>query len=330
MPDPNWSLAATPRWKGDPGRMEVWYATVTDPATGTGLWVHYETIAPTPERGGEPYGHGWITVFPVDGPPVTARFGPSPIRPWALGDPWFRTEEVCAEHGHWTGTAGAISWDLRFEDDAAPLWTFHKVAWERELLPGAQNVLAPTATWSGSVRVGDEVHSFDGGRGGVAHIYSHGNTKRWGWLHADLGDGDVLELITATSMSPGLNKLPPMAFLQLRIDGADWPSSPLPAVRAKTTIALPRWKVEGRIGKRRVRIVVDQPDDRCVSLEYIDPDGEVAVCTNTERADVEIAIERRDGGTWVRERSWTLTGTGHAEVGQRAPNAPPLNERIVP
>ncbi len=329
MPDPNVSLAATPRWKGDAGRMEVWYATITDPATGTGLWIHYETIAPTPERGGEPYGHGWISVFPVDGPPVTARFGPAPIEPWTHGEPWFTIPDAAAEDGRWSGTAGPVTWDLRWSDGGAPLWTFHKVAWDKELLPGAQNLLAPTATWSGSVKVGDTTYGFDGGRGGVAHIYSHGNTKRWGWLHADLGGDDVLELITTTSMSPGLNKLPPLAFLKLRVDGADWPTSALPAVRAKTTLGVERWKVEGRIGSRRIRVVVDQPADRCVALEYIDPDGERAVCTNTERADVAITVERRDQKRWVNERSWTLQGTGHAEVGLRAPSAPPLNERIV-
>lgn len=310
--------------------MEVWYATATDPATGTGLWVHHETIAPTEARGGDPYGHGWVTVFPVDGPPVTGRFGPSPVQPRRAGGPWFATPDARAGAGHWEGTAGPISWDLRWEDPSGPLWTFPEVAWSRELLPGAQTVLAPTAAFTGSVEVAGAARRFDGARGGVAHIYSHGNARRWGWLHADLGGGDVLEVVSAVSSSPGLNRLPPMAFLRLRLDGSDWPSGPLPAVRTRTTIALPRWRVEGRIGRRRIRVEVDQPEDRCVALGYTDPDGETAVCTNTERADVEITLERRAGGAWVTERSWSLQGTGHAEIGLRAPDAPPLDERTQP
>jgi len=45
------------RWDGRPGRLEVWYATATDAASGTGLWVHHEVVAPT--GGGHAYGHGW-------------------------------------------------------------------------------------------------------------------------------------------------------------------------------------------------------------------------------------------------------------------------------
>lgn len=321
------SLAATPRWAGAPGRMEVWYATVTEPVTGAGLWVHYETIAPCDDRGGQPYGHGWVSVFPVDDPPVTARFGPSPTKPPGADGPWFATDDACAEANHWTGTAGAVSWELNWQDTSEPLWTFPKVAWSRELLPGAQTVVAPSATFTGAIDVAGTVHRFDGGRGAVAHIYSHGSAKRWVWLHADLGNDDVLEIVSAVSQSPVLNRLPAMAFLRLRVDGEDWPSGPWPALRTTTEIALPRWSLAGRIGRRRIRVTVDQPDDRCVALEYVDPDGEKAVCTNTERANVEILIDRRERSGWVTEREWSLRGTGHAEVGLRAPHAPPVNER---
>ena len=37
-----------PRWRGQQGRLEVWYATATDTETGTGIWVHGETVARTP------------------------------------------------------------------------------------------------------------------------------------------------------------------------------------------------------------------------------------------------------------------------------------------
>lgn len=46
--------AALPRWRGAAGRLEVWYATLSDPLTRTGLWVHCETVAPTT---GGPYAH---------------------------------------------------------------------------------------------------------------------------------------------------------------------------------------------------------------------------------------------------------------------------------
>lgn len=185
------------------------------------------------------------------------------------------------------------------------------------MLPGAQVVLAPTADFAGSLTVADSAAHIDGWRGAVAHIYGHGNAKRWGWIHADLGGGDVLEVVTAVSHKPGLRRLAPLAFVRCRLDGKDWPASTLPCLRMRTTLGPRHWQLEGRIGGRRVLIRVDQPPDRCVSLGYTDPDGGTAVCTNTEQADVHVEID---------DRRWSVLG--HAEVGLRGVEAPDINERI--
>jgi hypothetical protein len=182
------------------------------------------------------------------------------------------------------------------------------VAWERELLPAAQVVVAPTADFAGSLAVDDHTRRIEGWRGGIAHIYGHGNAERWGWIHADLGDGDVLEAVVAVSRKPALRRLAPLAFVRFRIDGKDWPASFLPALRVRATLGLPGWRLAGRIMGRAVTVRVDQPADRCVRLEYTDPDGAKVVCTNTERADIHVEID---------DRRWSVLGTGHAEVGLR-------------
>jgi len=311
--------AVAPRWRGRAGRLEVWYATLSDPRTRAGLWIHCETVAPIQ---GAPYAHGWVTWFPADGPPRTERFGPEPTVP-AVGLPrfeaWFDAAGVTVAPQKLTGSAGSTAWDLSWTDTAAPLWTFPRATWERELLPGAQVVIAPTADFTGSLTVADTALRIDGWRGAVAHIYGHGNAKRWGWIHADLGNGDVLEAVTAVSHKPGLRRLAPLAFVRLRVDGKDWPASLLPSLRMRTTLGLQHWQLEGRMGGRKVLIRVDQPPDRCVSLGYTDPDGGTAVCTNTEQADIHIEIG---------DRHWSVLGTGHAEVGLRGSEAPDINERI--
>ncbi|OBF24328.1 hypothetical protein A5725_06890 [Mycobacterium kubicae] len=313
--DEEMTSAVTPRWRGKPGRLEVWYATLSNPLTRDGLWVHYETVAPT---SGAAYAHGWLTWFPADGSPRTARFGPEPVEP-ASGRAWFDAAGATAGPDGLSGRAGVFRWDLSWKDIAAPLWTFPRVAWERELLPGAQVVLAPTADFTGSVTVGDASHTVGGWRGAVAHIYGHGNAKRWAWLHADLGDGNVVEAVSAVSHKPGLRRLAPLAFVRLRIDGQDWPTSGLPSLRMRTTLGVAHWQLEGRIGGRKVLIRVDQPPERCVSLRYTDPDGGTAVCTNTEQADIHIEVD---------DRRWSVLGTGHAEVGLRGAQAPMVNERV--
>ncbi len=301
------------RWDGRPGRLEVWYDTITDPVTGTGLWLHHELVAPPAGRGG-PLVHGWAALFPPDGPPLWDRFGPE-----AAGDgPWFSAGGVTAEPGRRTGRAGRISWDLRYEDGSAPLFTFPPATWRRELLPGAQIVPSPSASFTGRVDAAGRHLDLERAPGAAARTYGHGNAERWAWLHADLGDGDVVEVVAATPRRPGLRRLPPLPVLRLRTGGRDWPANPLSAApRLRCRIGLPTWTVSGRIGDRRLHITVTQPPERCVEIPYTDPDGAGAVCTNTERADAVIVVERLAAGGWETERHWQLEATAHAEVGAR-------------
>jgi hypothetical protein len=290
------------RWKGQPGRLEVFYVTLSDPASGIGVWVHHELVAPLR---GEAYRHGWVAVFHPPDPPLLERFGAEPtavLEPPAL---W--------------GTSGSAGWALQWEEpEDAPLYTFPSWAWERELVPGAQVVPVPSAAFSGHLRVGETSYRLSPEtRGALGHIYGHGNAERWGWLHAELGGGDVLEIVAATSRRPGLDHLPPVTFLQLRTGGRDWPRDPLaasPLLRA--TLGLPTWSVRGTVGRWRVRAEVDIPGPQSVSLGYTDPDGATATCTNSEVADAEVVLEYRRW-RWETAAAWSLWGTAHAEIGSR-------------
>lgn len=290
-----------PRWKGAPGRIEVFYVTLSDPSTGVSAWIHHELVSPLR---GEAYRHGWATVFRPPAPPVLERFGADAV----FDPPSLR------------GTAGRLRWDLRWEEppDPAPLFTFPAWAWERELLPGAQVVPVASAPFSGTLGVDEHAYGLSPeARGAVAHIYGHGNAERWGWLHAELGGGDVLEIVAATSRRPGLDHLPPMTFLQLRTAGRDWPRHPLaaaPLLHAR--LGLPAWGVGGTVGRWRIRVDVGIPSAQAVSVGYVDPDGATATCTNSEVADAEIVLEHRRS-RWETAATWNLRGTAHAEIGTR-------------
>ncbi|MFD4717493.1 hypothetical protein ACFWOY_00400 [Streptomyces sp. NPDC058423] len=309
----------TPRWKGEPGRTEVWYTTLTDPATGTGLWLHHELTAPA--DGTEPYAHGWAAVFPKDGPVRHARFGPAAWTPAVNG---FTAEGVEAVPGRLTGSAGALRWDLAERAADAPLFTFPRWSWRRPLLPAAQILPAARASYDGTFSYDDTTLTPTAAPGASARIYGHGNARRWAWLHADLGGGDVLEIVAAVSMRPGLRRLPPLVFLRLRRGARTWPRrAERSAVgwaglgRFRAAVGLPVWTVSGRAGLRRIRVEVTQPEDRTLALDYTDPDGSPAVCRNSERADAHVLLERWWFGGWRTEAEWTLDGTAHAEVGSR-------------
>ncbi|MFH8484937.1 hypothetical protein [Streptomyces longisporoflavus] len=308
-----------PRWKGEAGRTEVWYTTATDPVTGSGLWLHHELVAPA--DGAPPFAHGWAAVFPEDGPVTHARFGPEPWR--ADDSEGFSTQGISARQGQLTGSAGNVRWALTEHPADSPLFTFPRWSWRWPLLPAAQILPAARASYNGSVSYGDSKLTLHDAPGASARIYGHGNARRWSWLHADLGGGDVLEIVAAVSMRPGLRRLPPLVFLRLRHRGRTWPRRvERTAVgwaglcRFKADIGLPRWTVTGRSGLRRIRVEVTQAEERTLQLDYADPDGAAATCHNSERADAVIHVDRWRG-RWRPEARWTLDGTAHAEVGMR-------------
>ena len=301
-----------PRWHGRAGRQEVWYGTATDPATGNALWLHAETVAPPASP---PYAHGWAAFFPHDGPPVLSHFGPHAHTP---GPHWFATDDATLSATAWQGQTPRIIWDLQQKLGAPPLLPFPRWLWEMEVLPGTMAVLDPQAQWSGHLTVDGVAIPF-AGNAGLARIYGHGSAARWTWLHADLGEGAVLEVVSAVSMRPGLARLRPLAFVRLRWQGQDWPRWPLVAALTafRCDPALPQWTLTGQVGAQRLHATVTLPPERCVVVPYRDPDGRTATCTNSERADVRVEVSRREGGAWRVVKAWDLQGTGHAEVGVR-------------
>ncbi len=305
---------AAPRWRGQGGRLEVWYATATDRRTGDGIWIHHERVAPTE---GEPYSHGWIAHYPAGGAPELTRFGPDRATVVNAPSTWLVGSAATSGPGRLCGRSEHVEWDLTYTSDAPPIWTLPRSMWEREALPSAHVVVAPGATFAGFVRSGCLVLPFDG-VGNVAHIYGHGNAQRWAWLHADLDDDTILEIVVAVSRRPGMRRIPPLSFVQLRRRGQpDWPANPLlaaPLFRAR--LGSPTWRVRGVVGARRLTATVTQPDHRCVTLDYTDPDGAGAVCTNSETADVHAVVETFRG-RWRVEQEWSLRGTAHAELGTR-------------
>jgi len=302
------------RWRGQPGRLEVWYTTITDPGTGTGVWLHHELVSPT--DGAPAHVHGWAAVFPPGEQPSLARFGPHPWTPAGSG---FTCDGVEVTTTGLRGRAGEVSWDLRPTGAGArPLYTFPRWAWERDLLPAAQVVPQPAETFSGSLRRGDRLLELAAAPGATARIYGHGNARRWAWLHADLGGGDVCEVVAAVPNRPLLDRVRPLPFVRLRVAGDDWPRAGLlAAMSLRATVGLPTWTVRGRLGDRALRVEVTLPPAETLAVDYRDPDGTPLVCHNSERAVADIAVARRAGRHWRPERRWRLDGSAHAEVGLR-------------
>ena len=296
-----------------------------------GCWVHHEIVATT---GGDAHHHGWTAVFPPDAVPVLERFGPFPCAPteppgsWrhgagagaGAGPPLEPSDGIVFEPPALRGERGRLAWDLRWDEEAvsAALFTFPQWAWRREVLPAAQVVPVASAPFTGWLAVGAQRHSLGPAtRGTLGHIYGHGNAERWGWVHAELGGGDVLEIVTAVSRRPAMRHLPPLAFVQLRVGGRDWPRDALVAAPLfRADLGLPTWTVAGTVGRWRLRVETTIHAERAVRVGYRDPDGAGATCTNSEAADAEIVLEHRRS-RWELAARWRIDGSAHAEVGTR-------------
>ncbi len=217
-----------------------------------------------------------------------------------------------------------MAWDLKVTAGSPPLHTFPRTAWKRRVLPAVHAVSRTQARYAGSVGLDGEVLPLTAAPGADARIAGRGNAHHWGWLHVDLDDETVLEVVTAVSGLPLLRRLPPLVFLRLRRAGRDWPRGDwrsslgvMGVGRFPGTPRLPSWTVRGHAGGRRITVRVRLPEESRIAVGYTDPDGGRAVCHNSERADVHVCLERRRGARWEPDQLWDVRGTAHAEVGLR-------------
>ncbi len=315
------------RWRHQRGRLEVWYATISDPDTGIGLWIHNELVSPT-VASESPYIHGWVVFFRKGMDAVLERFGPIQIGSGLITATDGQQDSIPVMGGMVITSDGLegklerLGWNLTLKDgkSAKTLFTFPSWAWSKEILPGAQVVPVASTVVSGTIHLDGKPFELSGAtRGNIAHIYSHSNSKRWGWLHAELGGGDVLEVVSATPTRPGLSSLPPFTLLQLRLGGIDWPKDPMAAAPMfRTSLGLPTWSVKGTLGRWRIRAEITIPEKESIAVPYKDPDGSSATCTNCELSDALVLLERRTSFfSWEPYHQWMLQGTAHAEIGAR-------------
>lgn len=304
--------------------MEVWYATCSE-ADGTGWWFHHELVSPSGGQADGVFVHGWVAMFPAAGEPVVERFGPDGPIP-RVGDEGvlLRGNGWSVEPGRYRGRTATFTWDVGVESDTPGLYTFPRWAWEREVLPGAQIVDVPRAWFRGKVDVGGSERKLEA-FGAQAHIYGRGSAARWAWLHADLDEDTTLEVVAAVPHLPlplpsGVH-VPALPVVRLRFRGRDESRDPLlSAICGRARLGLPSWSVQVPLpGARKLVVTVDLPAQRCVQMEYPNPDGSRVWCTNSERADARVQIEVGRGRRRHIESEWHLTGRAHAEVGQSAP-----------
>lgn len=301
------------RWNGRPGHYEVYYVTLTDPATGVGVWVRYTLEAPL---AGDPSCALWFAAMdPASG--VIARKQTLPIAELTTDAEPFRLRIGSAELSEVAASGGIddVSWELRW----APGRTYEPVP--ALLRPFASTVLVLSngdTGVTGRCEFAGRTLELAGARGGQTHLWGAKHAQSWSWARCSdflTESGEPVKDTFIDGVSAYVRRfgreLGPAILLAGRIGGKDFRASTLRS-RA-STFGPDGWRFAAAAGGRKLLAEV-KPDRRLLAgVTYHDPDGEPAYCYNSEAASIRLEVHERG------QRSRTLIGDGcaHFEYGQR-------------
>lgn len=303
------------RWNGRPGHYEVYYLTLTDPASGVGVWIRYTLEAPL---SGDPSCALWFAAMdPAGG--VLARKQTLPIADLtAEGEPFnLRIGAAELSDRAASGEFQDVSWDLQWE----PGRTYQPVP--APLRPFASTVLVlatGNTLVSGRCQFAGRTLELDGAGGGQTHLWGAKHAQSWSWarcsdFRTESGEPAADTFIDGVSAYVRRfgRELGPAILLAGRIDGQDFRASTMRS--RSSTFGPDGWRFTSAASGRELAAEI-KPDHRLmVGVTYHDPDGEPAYCYNSEAASIRLEVHESRG------RSHTLIGEGraHFEYGQRQP-----------
>jgi hypothetical protein len=310
------------QWDGAPGFYEVWYLTLTDPATGTGLWIRYTMVAPLPETGDEATCSLWFLAMPTDGAPVGRKASWPVDRLRVDGNPFtLRLDEARLTGDAAAGAFEDVAWDLRWTPNGRGIGMVHPTV--ARLAKTKFTVPQVDLAIDGEVSFAGRTLPLAGARAGQAHLWGTKHASRWAWLHCnELGeDGAFVEAVSVYVPRFG-RELGPSTPVQARVDGAELDATgPVSLALAESRFALTGWTFAAHRGRRKLVVEVDAPRETLAGVTYHDPDGEKAYCYNTEVATARFNLYDRHIGfpQWTLRRSWRADGRAHFEYAQREP-----------
>jgi hypothetical protein len=315
-------------WDGQPGHYEVWYLTLSDPATQVGYWLRYTLLAPV-EGQGAPSVKLWFARF--DGRDPTRTFGVQrrlPVSALVVDDHPFRLRlgeaaltSTTAE-GALRGGGHAVSWRLAWTPDSQSTRLLPSLPGERLLLP--TRLVSPNLDIrvEGEICIDGETHLLREAPGGQTHLSGRRHAYAWAWAHCNAFEREeaLLEALTARLRPVGVI-LPPVTLLTLRLGGEtlrfnEWSHVPL----GRSGYGTGRYWLRAQSPLARVEAELTcRPEDMLLA-EYEDPDGQAAFCHNTECADARVTVWRRSPfvGRLRADRTLVSNRCAHYEWGARA------------
>ena len=316
-------------WDHKPGHYEVYYVSLTDPASGCGAWIRYTMLAPLPETGEEATCSLWFMAMdPQSG--VLGRKANFPIAALSAREQPFELrigESVLTDSGM-SGGFEEVAWDLSWTPTAHAYEHVHPILRRARI---AKTVLClPHADLAieGTLRFGDRTLELAGARGGQAHLFGSKHASRWAWAHCNDFHGldgeprpdSFIDGVSVVVPRFG-REVGPSTPIVGRVLGEDFlATSPRSVLAAPSHFALSTWRFGATSGRRRIVGQVDAPRAQMVGVTYTDPDGDHAYCYNSEVASMRLWIwERPQKGSWTLADTLVSDGRAHFEYAQREP-----------
>jgi hypothetical protein len=326
------------RWQFQPGHYEVWYATLSDPASQTGFWIRHTLEAPLIGHG-EPSARLWFARFDASDPARTFGFS----RGFSIDQLRHEAEPFSVAIGPATLHAGGMRGSL--EAPATESSIAHAVAWDLTWQPAQRpHLMLPTAVYKmkfpdtlfvvpnqnvaarGHLTVDGQRYELDGAPLGQAHVWGRKHAYSWAWSHCNGFEGDrgaSLESLTVR-LRRGPIVLPRLTLLTLYLEG-DQPAvidfrEPWQLPLARSDYATGRYHLLAANAETKVEAEFTCRPEDMILTEYVDPDGDAAFCHNTECADARVTVWRRSPfvGRFREHRRLRAPKTGHFEWGARA------------
>jgi hypothetical protein len=316
------------QWDGSPGHYEVHYLTLTDPATGWGVWIRYTMRAPLADTG---EAHLWFLAMHPDGRRFARKETTGIERLVAEADP-FRLRIGDAELSE-RGCAGSVDgarWELEWERRLPAAEHVHPVLRRLKIAKTVLVLPHPDVAVSGTIAFGDERVTLDGVHAGQAHLWGSKHASRWAWAHCGDFRTHSGEPVADTYVD-GVSVVVPRFGREVgpstpvvgRFLGEDFrATSPRAVLRAPSRFGLTSWHFEAVDGARKIVVEVDAPRETLAGVTYHDPDGDLAYCYNSEVASMRVGVldkQARGAFGWVLRETYVADGTAHFEYAQRGP-----------
>ena len=322
------------QWNEGPGHYEVYYVTLTDPATGVGVWIRYTMLAPLAQTSEPATAALWfLAMDPAIGaaaPTIGRKATLAVQRLRAQREPFeLRIEDAILTDSGMSGSIDDVSWDLRWDASGHAYEHVHPAL--RRLGVAKTVLVLPHADLSidGTIELPGQKLELAGARGGQAHLWGSKHARSWAWVHCSdftTGEGEPVPGAFIDGVSvivPRFGRAAgPSTPIVGRIEGQDFSStSPLRVIANPSTFALTGWRFEAVDGSRRLIGEVDADRGQLAGVTYHDPDGELAYCYNSETASMRLHLyERaRQVGGWAHRMTLVAAGRAHFEYAQRTP-----------